>query len=219
MGELDGRHPRLGMAIEGEQPRLAPTGRSTASTDGSATAPDSSARAARRRVGSPSAPTTTSRSNICRTAARSSSSSDAVEQLGPRGDGAVDPAQLAVGGQREALVRAALGQLVERELQRRQRGRLVDDGADQLGDQRPLDAARRRARPARRSAASSSAGDIAAIVDRRLVDGRPEAAGRRAAGRRSRRAGWPPPAAGCRAPRRRASGRRGTPAGPARWPG
>ena len=48
-----------------------------------------------------------------------------VEQLGPRGDRPVDSAELPVGGQCETLVGAAFGQLVQRELQRRQRRRLV----------------------------------------------------------------------------------------------
>ena len=67
----------------------------------------------------------------------------AEELLGPRGDGGVDPTELPVAGQCEVAIGAALGQLVQRELQRRQRRGLVDDRGDQLGDQRRLDAARR----------------------------------------------------------------------------
>ena len=71
----------------------------------------------------------------------------------------------------------AFGQLVQRELQRRQRRGLVDDGADQLGDQRPLDVAPTRSAGST-MAASSSAGDIAGIVTvASLTDGA-EAAGR-----------------------------------------
>ena len=112
-----------------------------ASIVGPATSPDSSARAARRRVGSPSAPTTTSRSNIRRTAARSSSSSDEYSSSAREAIAPSTPPSSRYAASVSALVRTPLGQLEERELQRRKRGRLVDDGADQLGDQRPLDRA------------------------------------------------------------------------------
>ena len=63
----------------------------------------------------------------------------AVEPLGPGGDGAGKTAQLAVGRQLEPLRGAALGQLVQRELQGGQSGWLIAHGPDQLGDQRALD--------------------------------------------------------------------------------
>ena len=124
VGELDGRHPGLGMAIEGEQSRLGPP------VDGGV---DGRVGDEAGQLGARGAPP--------RRLALGADDDEplehlpdrgplvvverGVEQLGPRGDRPVDPAELPVGGQCEPLVGAAFGQLVQRELQRRQRRRLV----------------------------------------------------------------------------------------------
>ena len=211
VGELDGRHPGLGMAVEREQPGVCP------SVDHRV---DGHAGGQAGQLGPGGAPPGGFTLGADDDEALEHPPhrrplvvvERGVEQLGARGDGAVDATQLPVGANVSRLSGAPLGQLVQRELQRRQRRRLVDDGVDELGDERPLD---------------PPADALGGLDDRRLQLGRRHRRDRhrRLVDRRAERLDGerpvvevgaqrrhdPQPAVG--RPRRRASGRRGTPAG------
>ena len=91
-----------------EQPGAAPSGRRRVHRAVGGRAGQLGAGARRRRVGSPSALTTTSCSNMRRTAARSASSRDRYSCSAREAMAPSTPTELAVGGEREALVRACV---------------------------------------------------------------------------------------------------------------
>ena len=114
------------------------------------------------------------------------------------GDGLVHASELSVVVHRQGSIGATFGKLVQRELQRRQRGRLVDERRHQLGDERgrrSLRALRPAARSPPRVRRATSAGPPPS--HHRPV---PRIVGRRAADRRSRRAAWRRRGSGCRGP-------------------
>ena len=162
VGDLDGRHPRRGVAVECEQTCLGP------SVDDRVERRTVAERHQLRPLRPPAGrfPVVVHDDEpLERLPDRRSLVvvERLVERLGSCGDGAGEAAHLAVCSQRQLASGGALDHLVQRVLQRGQRRRLVDDGVHQLGDERPLDG---EPGPAAGStmAASTSEGAMAATV-------------------------------------------------------